>query len=123
MKCKNCGAEIDENGAFCSNCGTNINNPVQQNFIKGKAESTSSFGKGIVLLGYLALIADLILCIGGFNSVRLINSDRLVLYPALGFMIVSYFALNIYKEEKDITHPAILMVMGLIFIIISTVMA
>ena len=43
MFCKNCGNEIQENGAFCSKCGANIEAPVQQNT---QYQSSSPYNTG-----------------------------------------------------------------------------
>lgn len=43
MFCKNCGNEIQENGAFCSKCGANIEAPVQQN---ERYQSSSPYNNG-----------------------------------------------------------------------------
>lgn len=127
--CPNCGESSD--GVYCIKCGTKLDdkndndvnihndNNFNDDFIVNNPSPSFLDQYGIIILGYIVLIADIICIIGGNSNVRVINSDRLMLYPFLGFIACTIAAFSIAKNSKNIIHSIIIEVIALILLILG----
>ena len=121
--CPKCNKVNDDSSSFCIRCGCKLEenvyvptNNVSSNVLK------NDLGKkdiALVVLGYLAVFADLIITLGGGSEVRVINADRVMLYPALGAMLVYFVAVNIINNKKYVIHALIIAVIATLILFLG----
>lgn len=135
MKCPNCDSIIDEKDIFCSSCGAslknnqtslNINNtkktystitPTNNTTLKQENDNQTF---ALIGVGYLTLIIEMIVIHGTWISVRMINSDRILLYPLLVLMLSYYIATKLIANKNTYIHGAVIAVISLVLFVIGT---
>jgi len=107
--CSNCGEELEDESVFCHNCGSKIEKQTRQ-VVNDNASSDFEKQRDtvMVIIGYLALFVQLVSIFSAMFNVRVINSDRILLYPILCVMLSFYIAFNLAQKEKTIKHSAII---------------
>lgn len=61
--CPGCGQQITEEGAFCINCGYNLNQQVQNNNINQNiVEQTNNYTNGMAIAGFVISLVSLMCC-------------------------------------------------------------
>lgn len=124
VKCPNCNSENDENSMFCQSCGTKleIKKPTVNN-INVVDNSPSFFEKKLkykIILGYLPLLVQLFALSGALSSVKMINSDRFMLYPLICFGITFYAASKLIEDERTYKHAIISVAVSAFLAILCT---
>ena len=71
----------------------------------------------LIGIGYLTVLILLISVLSAWLNVRLINSDRLLLYPLLSIMLSVYVSLKLISDEKTFKHGVIIPVISFILFI------
>lgn len=110
-KCPQCGEEVEENSVFCQDCGSKIDVPA--------VTATKNVSNGIskvhlmILFGYLTLFIQFVAILASRYNVRVINSDRIILYPLMCVLLTYFVAFKLIEEEKTRVH-------ALIIILVST---
>jgi predicted amidophosphoribosyltransferase len=109
VKCPNCGSLIEKNSRFCQECGTKIEKP--KNSTKGYEKNKKY---ALIALGYLTVLIVLISVLSAALNVKVINSDRLLLYPLLSFMMSVYVSLKLINNEETFKHGVIVPIVSFI---------
>lgn len=121
--CPNCGCEIEEDTVFCHNCGNKISNanshvnknpqsPYRNNFEEKKY-------KTMIVFGYLVVVVQLLTIFAAWNTVKVINADRLILYPLLCFILTFYNASKLVQNERTYIHSVITVALSAILLIVG----
>ena len=124
--CSNCGAEIDESSVFCQNCGSKVSGDIKGNVqSRPIVQNTTSFEDkktlAMIGFGYLTLFIQIVAILASWSNVKVINADRVILYPLL-CVILSYFvAFNLVKEEKTFIHGIIVAAISVILFILGII--
>ncbi|ABQ86210.1 conserved hypothetical protein Msm_0005 [Methanobrevibacter smithii ATCC 35061] len=71
----------------------------------------------LIGIGYLTVLILLISVLSAWLNVRLINSDRTLLYPLLSIMLSVYVSLKLISDEKTFKHGVIIPVISFILFI------
>lgn len=123
--CPNCGEKVEESSVFCQNCGSKIDGgpnevAVARNPVGG-GQSTFEKNKylAMIVFGYLILFIQFILIFATWNNVRVINSDRIILYPMLCVMLSFFASFNLVKSEKTFIHSIIVAAVSVLFFLIA----
>lgn len=125
VKCPKCNSENEENSMFCQSCGAKleIKQPTVNN-VNVVDNSLPSFGEKVLryklILGYLPVLVQLFALSGALNSVKVINSDRFMLYPLICFGIAFYAASKLIEDEKTYKHALIIVAVSAFLAIICT---
>ena len=110
--CPNCGKEVEENEAFCGNCGATLNGSVNNNSINQVKDYTTA-GFVCSIIGFLCCtyvaIPGLILSIISFSNIKsgkVKNGNRGlaiagIVLGALGICVMIY---NIINPNPTITN-------------------
>lgn len=123
--CPNCGTETEESSIFCHNCGSKIENNVNEVIPARNAavNNPSSFEEkkytAMMVFGYLTLLIQLVAILAAWYNVKVINSDRIILYPLLCVMLSFFASFNLVNHEKTFTHSVIIAVVSLVLFIIG----
>lgn len=131
--CPNCGTSVEKSSQFCQECGTKMeesgsnNHPIPNNQINAvttvntvNADSHHEKVKNYVLIGigYLTVLILLGSLIFAWGSVKVINADRLILYPLLSVMLSIYVSLKLIDDKQTFIHGVIVaLVSALIFLV------
>lgn len=124
--CPNCGALVEENVQFCNECGTKMegsslnSRPISNNQVT-VANVDSHYEKikkyAFIGIGYLTVLILLGSVFFAWGSVKVINADRLILYPLLSVMLSIYVSLKLISDEQTVMHGVIVAILSaLIFL-------
>ena len=135
MKCPNCGSISDDNSLFCENCGMKLNNqqnvsqPQQQNVSQSvNTQPVNNYNfeykkiQILKLLAVLSIIVSLVALFGAFNTVRVINSDRLMLYPMLSLFLSFYCSFKLVEYEETYLFSVIVVIVSTLLFIVSAIL-
>lgn len=128
-KCPKCGSETESGSAFCQNCGHKLDSAGKVSKLytaSGNSEVNSKYEEnkniGLIVLGYLTILILLIAMFSGWNNVRVINSDRVILYPLLSLMLSFYVSVKLINtNEKTFIHGIIVAVISFIIFLIGAI--
>ena len=125
VKCPNCNSENDENSMFCQSCGTKLEiKKLSVNNVNVVDNSPSLFEekklKYKIILGYLPILVQLFALSGALSSVKVINSDRFMLYPLICFAITFYAASKLIEDERTYKHAIITVAVSAFLAILCT---
>ena len=118
-KCPQCGEEVEENSVFCQNCGSKIDVPV--------VTTTKSSSNGInkvhlmILFGYLTLFIQFVAILASRYNVRVINSDRIILYPLMCILLTFYVAFKLIEDERTRVHALIIVLISIFLFIFGII--
>lgn len=116
VNCPKCGALVEKGSNFCQECGTKVKTP--KNSI---STTTSNYEKNktyaLIGIGYLTVLLVIISVFSAAYHVRVINSDRLLLYPLLSIMLSIYVSLKLISDEKTFKHGVIVPIISFIIFI------
>lgn len=129
--CPNCGASVEKSSQFCHECGTKMeefgsNNqptiPNKQINAVNTANADSHHEKvknyALIGIGYLTVLILLGSVFFAWGSVKVINADRLILYPLLSVMLSIYVSLKLIDNKQTFIHGVIVvLVSALIFLV------
>ena len=96
VNCPNCGVLVEKDSKFCQECGTKIYNSDSNTQI----DACSDYEK-----------------LSAWYNVKVINADRLLLYPLLSIMLSVYVSLKLISDEKTFKHGVIIPVISFILFI------
>ena len=71
----------------------------------------------LIGIGYLTVLILLISVLSAWYNVKVINADRLLLYPLLSIMLSVYVSLKLISDEKTFKHGVIIPVISFILFI------
>ena len=115
--CPECGEVVEDNSVFCQNCGSKIDVPVSKP-VHTNHVSNGSYEKNkiylMIFMGYLALFIQFVAVLTARFNVRVINSDRIILYPLLCVLLSFFVAFKLVENEKTIIHAFIIVLFGII---------
>ena len=127
VKCQNCGEEIEESSIFCQNCGFKISNGIRGNVSSNQQvvpdNNSFEYNKSLAMIvfGYLAIFIQVVAVLASWYHVKVINADRIILYPLL-CVILSYFvAFNLVKYKKTFIHGVIVAIVSVLLFIIGII--
>lgn len=113
VNCPKCGDLVEKGSNFCQECGTKVETP--KNSI---STTTSEYEKNknyvLIGIGYLTVLIVIISVFSAAYNVRMINSDRLLLYPLLSIMLSIYVSLKLIADEKTFKHGVIVPILSFI---------
>ena len=73
-----------------------------------------------IILGYLPILVQLFALSGALSSVKVINSDRFMLYPLICFAITFYAASKLIEDERTYKHAIITVAVSAFLAILCT---
>ena len=92
------------------NSDSNTQTDVSSDYEKNKRYA-------LIGIGYLTVLILLVSLFSAWLNVRLINSDRTLLYPLLSIMLSVYVSLKLISDEKTFKHGVIIPVISFILFI------
>ena len=124
VNCPNCGVLVEKDSKFCQECGTKIDNSdsnTQTDVLAAWDKVISDYEKNkryaLIGIGYLTVLILLISVLSAWYNVKVINADRLLLYPLLSIMLSVYVSLKLISDEKTFKHGVIIPVISFILFI------
>ena len=114
VNCPNCGVLVEKDSKFCQECGTKIYNSDSNTQTDVSSDYEKNKRYALIGIGYLTV---LILLISAWYNVKVINADRLLLYPLLSIMLSVYVSLKLISDEKTFKHGVIIPVISFILFI------
>ncbi len=124
-KCLECGEDVEDNSVFCQNCGSKLDTPVikevktNNNVSKGTYEANKI--NLMIVMGYLTLFIQFVAILASWFNVKVINSDRIILYPLLCVILSFFVASKLIENEKTLIHAAIVVVGSIILFIFGII--
>ena len=112
VNCPNCGVLVEKDSKFCQECGTKIDNSDSNTQTDEKNKRYALIG-----IGYLTVLILLISVLSAWYNVKVINADRILLYPLLSIMMSVYVSLKLISDEKTFKHGVIIPVISFILFI------
>ena len=118
VNCPNCGVLVEKDSKFCQECGTKI---VDNSDSNTQTDVGSDYEKNkryaLIGIGYLTVLILLISVLSAWYNVKVINADRLLLYPLLSIMLSVYVSLKLISDEKTFNHGIIIPIVSFIIFI------
>ena len=118
VNCPNCGVLVEKDSKFCQECGTKI---VDNSDSNTQTDVGSDYEKNkryaLIGIGYLTVLILLISVLSAWYNVKVINADRLLLYPLLSIMLSVYVSLKLISDEKTFKHGIIIPIVTIIIFI------
>lgn len=118
VNCPNCGVLVEKDSKFCQECGTKI---VDNSDSNTQTDAGSDYEKNkryaLIGIGYLTVLILLISVLSAWYNVKVINADRLLLYPLLSIMLSVYVSLKLISDEKTFKHGIIIPIVSFIIFI------
>ncbi len=127
--CPNCGNKVEDASAFCQECGSKIenSNKVADIDIPGhiKKFEDSSFEskklKAMIAFGYLIIFVQIVAILASWYHVKVINADRIILYPLLCVIIAFFAVFNLVNNEKSYIHSLIIAIASVLLFVFGIV--
>lgn len=124
-KCPECNAEVEDNAVFCNNCGHKLGTANLNANNVNVLQHTSSFEEKknllMIFLGYLGIFIQLACILGAWHSVKVINGDRLILYPLICVLLAFYSSYHLLQNEKTFIHAIIVPIISTIMFIVGII--
>lgn len=117
VNCPNCGVLVGKDSKFCQECGTKIDNSDSNTQTDVSSDYEKNKRYALIGIGYLTVLILLVSLFSAWLNVRLINSDRTLLYPLLSIMLSVYVSLKLINDEKTFKHGVIIPVISFILFI------
>ena len=126
--CPKCGEEIEDSSVFCHNCGSKLESmPVDivKNEVSNILSNDGSFEdkktNAMIIFGYLTILIEIVAILGCWSQLKVINADRVVLYPLLAVMLSYFTVFKLLKYERSYTHAMIIGIVSVILFILGIV--
>ena len=109
--------KVEKDSKFCQECGTKIDNSDSntQTDVSNKKKKNKRYA--LIGIGYLTVLILLISVLSAGYNVKVINADRILLYPLLSIMMSVYVSLKLISDEKTFKHGVIIPVISFILFI------
>ena len=117
VNCPNCGVLVEKDSKFCQKCGTKIDNSDSNTQTDVCSDYEKNKRYALIGIGYLTVLILLISVLSAWYNVKVINADRLLLYPLLSIMLSVYVSLKLIGDEKTFKHGVIIPVISFILFI------
>lgn len=117
VNCPNCSVLVEKDSKFCQECGTKIDNSDSNTQTDVSSDYEKNKRYALIGIGYLTVLILLVSLFSAWLNVRLINSDRTLLYPLLSIMLSVYVSLKLIGDEKTFKHGVIIPVISFILFI------
>ena len=117
VNCPNCGVLVEKDSKFCQECGTKIDNSDSNTQTDVSSDYEKNKRYALIGIGYLTVLILLISVLSAWYNVKVINADRLLLYPLLSIMMSVYVSLKLISDEKTFKHGVIIPVISFILFI------
>ena len=126
MECPNCGKIAEDNSLFCENCGTRLNSEIRQEITQNVSSPINNDFKAkkilaLKIFGILAIIIGIISVFGSMSHVRMINEDRLMLYPMLSLLLSFYCSFKLIEYEETFVIAEIIVIVSTLLFILSVI--
>ena len=126
MECPNCGKIAEDNSLFCENCGTRLNSEIRQEITRNVSSPINNDFKAkkilaLKIFGILAIIIGIISVFGSMSHVRMINEDRLMLYPMLSLLLSFYCSFKLIEYEETFVIAEIIVIVSTLLFILSVI--
>lgn len=126
MKCPNCGSISDDNSLFCENCGMKLQQQTVSQPVNAPPANDYSFESRKIqilkLLAVLSIIISFAALFGAINSVRVINEDRLMLYPMLSLFLSFYCSFKLVEYKETFIFSVIVVIVSTLLFIVSAML-
>lgn len=117
VNCPNCGVLVEKDSKFCQECGTKIDNSDSNTQTDVSSDYEKNKRYALIGIGYLTVLILLISVLSAWYNVKVINADRLLLYPLLSIIMSVYVSLKLISDEKTFKHGVIIPVISFILFI------
>ncbi|MCR5026240.1 MAG: zinc ribbon domain-containing protein [Methanobrevibacter sp.] len=127
MECPNCGKIAEDNSLFCENCGTRLNPEIRQEIPQNVSSPIKNDGfkakkiRALKIFGILAIIIGIISVFGSIFHVRMINEDRLMLYPMLSLLLSFYCSFKLIEYEETFVIAEIIVIVSTLLFIVGVI--
>ena len=126
MECPNCGKIAEDNSLFCEKCGTRLNSEIRQEITQNVSSPINNDFKAkkilaLKIFGILAIIIGIISVFGSMSHVRMINEDRLMLYPMLSLLLSFYCSFKLIEYEETFVIAEIIVIVSTLLFILSVI--
>ena len=118
--CPKCGTSIEEDALFCINCGSNLkelqinNSSVKNPYESKKIQALKGFA-------YMVLFIEIVVILGLWYHVKMVNADRLMLYPLLCVFLAFFSAFRLVEYEETYRDSIIVVVVSIILFVLSLI--
>lgn len=117
VNCPNCGVLVEKDSKFCQECGTKIDNYDSNTQTDACSDYEKNKRYALIGIGYLTVLILLISVLSAWYNVKVINADRLLLYPLLSIILSVYVSLKLISDEKTFKHGIIIPIVSFIIFI------
>lgn len=124
-RCPQCNEKVDESSIFCQNCGAKINNGPKNETRNVVAYSQDSYKKNktqaMIIFGYLTLFVEIVAILAAWSHVKVINADRIILYPLLCVLLSFFAAFNLVNDEDTFIHSIIIVAISVLLFVFGII--
>lgn len=124
-KCSECGEIGDDSSIFCQNCGNKLE-AIENKSLKNSPQAVLSSLEKIQTLkmfGYSIILLEIIVILGSWFHVRMINADRLMLYPLLCVIVALYSGFKLAEYKETIKDSKIIVAVSMILFVLSLIIS